>query len=40
MKHFDRAADMVEIAPFSWHCRMDLRFDIHEAALLKPEAVR
>ena len=38
--HCHQAADMVWKAPFCWDNLMDLGFAIHEAALLKLEAVQ
>ena len=37
--HCDQAEGMVRLAPLRWDYQMDLSFAIHEAALLKPEAV-
>ena len=38
--HFDQAADMVWIEPFSGHYYMELSFAPHKAALTKHEAIQ
>ena len=38
--HCHQAADIMRIEPPSWHYPMDLGFAIHEATLLKHEAIQ
>ena len=38
--HRHQAADIMRVEPPSWHYHMDLGFAIHEAALLKHEAIQ